>query len=133
ALVSILEDRENQFVLLAGSERIAGHVYSPDETFVVIAEGEQVTLQWIDPVSSASQAEHAEGDLRAPMPGKIVAVLVRNGQTVTKGAPLITMEAMKMEHTIVAVEDGIVDEVLFNEGDQVNEESLLLRFSPTHS
>ena len=43
------------------------------------------------------------------------------------------MEAMKMEHTIVAVEDGIVDEVLFNEGDQVDEESLLLRFSPTHT
>jgi len=67
------------------------------------------------------------------MPGKIVAVLVRNGQTVTKGAALITMEAMKMEHTIVAVEDGIVDEVFFNEGDQVDEEALLLRFSPTHT
>ena len=133
ALVSILEDRESQFVLLADGERVAGQVYSPDETFVVVTEGEQVTLHWIDPVSSASHAEHAEGDLRAPMPGKIAAVLVRNGQTVIKGAPLITMEAMKMEHTIVAVEDGIVDEVLFNEGDQVDEESLLLRFSPTHT
>jgi 3-methylcrotonyl-CoA carboxylase alpha subunit len=132
-LVSILENRENQFVLLAGSERIAGHIYSPDETFVIVTEGEQATLQWIDPVSRASHTEQAEGDLRAPMPGKIVAVLVGNGQTVTKGAALITIEAMKMEHTIVAIEDGIVDEVLFNEGDQVDEEALLLRFSPTHT
>jgi 3-methylcrotonyl-CoA carboxylase alpha subunit len=132
-LVSILENRENQFVLLAGSERIAGHVYSPDETFVIVTEGEQATLQWIDPVSRASHTEQTEGDLRAPMPGKIVAVLVGNGQTVTKGAALITIEAMKMEHTIVAVEDGIVDEVLFNQGDQVDEEALLLRFSPTHT
>jgi 3-methylcrotonyl-CoA carboxylase alpha subunit len=133
ALVSILEDQENQFVLSAGSERIAGQVYLLDETFVVITKGEQVTLQWIDPISRASLTEHAEGDLRAPMPGKIVAVLVRNGQTVIKGAALITMEAMKMEHTIVAVEDGIVDEVLFNAGDQVDEDALLLRFSPTHT
>jgi 3-methylcrotonyl-CoA carboxylase alpha subunit len=133
ALVSILEDQENQFVLSAGSERIAGQVYLLDETFVVITKGEQVTLQWIDPISRASLTEHAEGDLRAPMPGKIVAVLVRNGQTVIKGAALITMEAMKMEHTIVAVEDGIVDEVLYNAGDQVDEDALLLRFSPTHT
>jgi 3-methylcrotonyl-CoA carboxylase alpha subunit len=133
ALVSILEDRENQFVLLADSVRISGRVHSREETFVVVAEGEQVTLQWIDPVSVASYAEHPEGNLSAPMPGKIVAVLIRNGQTVTKGAPLITMEAMKMEHTIVAVEDGVVDEVLFNEGDQVDEGALLLRFSPTRT
>jgi 3-methylcrotonyl-CoA carboxylase alpha subunit len=133
ALVSILADQENQFVLSAGSERIAGQVYLLDETFVVITKGEQVTLQWIDPISRASLTEHAEGDLRAPMPGKIVAVLVRNGQTVIKGAALITMEAMKMEHTIVAVEDGIVDEVLYNAGDQVDEDALLLRFSPTHT
>lgn len=133
ALVSILEDRGDQFVLLAGSKRIAGQVYSLDDTFVVVTKGEQVTLHWLDPISRASHTEHAEGDLRAPMPGKIVAVLVRNGQTVTKGAALITMEAMKMEHTILAVEDGIVEEVLFNAGDQVDEEALLLRFSPTHA
>jgi 3-methylcrotonyl-CoA carboxylase alpha subunit len=132
-LISILEDRENHFVLLVNSERIAGQVYSQDECFAVVAEGEQVTLQWIDPVSVASQAEHAEGNLSAPMPGKIVAVLVSNGQIVAKGAPLVTMEAMKMEHTIVAVENGSVDEVLFNVGDQVDEGALLLRFSPTHS
>jgi 3-methylcrotonyl-CoA carboxylase alpha subunit len=133
APVSILMDRGDQFVLLAGSERIAGRVYPLDQTFVVVTKDEQVTLHWLDPISRASHTEHAEGDLHAPMPGKIVAVLVRNGQTVTKGAALITMEAMKMEHTIVAVEDGIVDEVLFNAGDQVDEESLLLRFSPTHT
>jgi 3-methylcrotonyl-CoA carboxylase alpha subunit len=52
---------------------------------------------------------------------------------VTKGAPLVTMEAMKMEHTIVAVENGVVDEVLFNPGDQVDEGVLLLRFVPTNT
>jgi 3-methylcrotonyl-CoA carboxylase alpha subunit len=131
APVSVLEDRENRFVLLINGERIAGHVYSQDESFVVTAEGEQVTLQWMDPVGLASQFDHPEGNLSAPMPGRIVAILVRTGQAVTKGAPLITMEAMKMEHTIVAPEDGSVDEVLFNVGDQVAEGSLLLRLAPS--
>jgi 3-methylcrotonyl-CoA carboxylase alpha subunit len=132
ALVSILEHRESQFVLLAGTERIAGCVDFQDDTFDVVAEGEQFTLHWIDPVAGASQAEHIEGSLSAPMPGKIVAILVGKGQTVTKGTPLVTMEAMKMEHTVVAIEDGVVDEVLFNVGDQVAEGTQLLRFSSSH-
>jgi 3-methylcrotonyl-CoA carboxylase alpha subunit len=133
APVSILEYRENRIVLLINGERIAGQVYLQNESFVVVAEGEQVTLQWTDPVGLASQVDHAEGNLSAPMPGKIVAVLVQNGQTVTKGAPLITMEAMKMEHTIVAPEDSLVEEILFNVGDQVVEGALLLRLVPTNA
>jgi 3-methylcrotonyl-CoA carboxylase alpha subunit len=130
AQISILEQGQNKFELLTNTERIAGWVYQEDETFEVATNGEQVMLYWIDPVRAASHAEHAETDLSAPMPGKIVAVLVKNGQTVRKGAALITMEAMKMEHTIVAVADGVVDEVLFNVGDQVPEGTQLLRFSP---
>jgi 3-methylcrotonyl-CoA carboxylase alpha subunit len=129
APVSVLKHHENRFVLLINGERIAGQVYSQDESFVVVAEGEQVTLRWMDPVSLALQVDHAEGNLSAPMPGKIVAILVRNGQTVAKGEPLVTMEAMKMEHTIVAPENGSVNEVLFNVGDQVAEGALLLRFT----
>ena len=133
APVSILEDRENRFVLLINGERIAGQVYSHDESFVVVTEGQQVALQWTDPLGRASRIDHAEGNLSAPMPGKIIAVLVRNGQTVPKGTPLVTMEAMKMEHTIVAPEDGLVDEIFFNVGDQVAEGALLLRLTPTRT
>src|SRR5260221_13258346 len=118
--VSILMDRENQFVLLANSEKIAGQVYSHGESFVIVTEGKQVTLRWMDPVSVASQAEHAEGNLSAPMPGTLVAVLVGKGETVTKGAPLVTMEAMKMEHTIVAVENGGGDEGIVKPGEEVD-------------
>jgi 3-methylcrotonyl-CoA carboxylase alpha subunit len=108
-------------------------VYVQNDVFDVVAEGEQVTLQWIDSIVGISTAEYDEGNLTAPMPGRIVAVFVKNGQTVAKGAPLITMEAMKMEHTIAAAGDGVVDEVLFNVGDQVAEGTQLLRFSPSHT
>jgi 3-methylcrotonyl-CoA carboxylase alpha subunit len=62
------------------------------------------------------------------MPGKVVAVLVKNGQEVRKGDPLVIMEAMKMEHTISAPSDGVVEEVLYQVGDQVADGAPLLAF-----
>jgi 3-methylcrotonyl-CoA carboxylase alpha subunit len=63
------------------------------------------------------------------MPGKIVAVHVASGDNVKKGAPLIAMEAMKVEYTIQAPTDGIIEEVLFTVGEQVAEGVELIRFS----
>ena len=66
------------------------------------------------------------GRLTAPMPGKVIAVLVEPGASVEKGAPLLVMEAMKMEHTIVAPSTGKVGEILFSVGDQVADGAQLL-------
>ena len=63
------------------------------------------------------------------MPGKVVAFLAVAGQAVSKGQPLAVMEAMKMEHTITAPRDGIVEELLYAVGDQVGEGGELLRFA----
>jgi acetyl/propionyl-CoA carboxylase alpha subunit len=59
------------------------------------------------------------GDLRAPMAGKIIRVLVRPGEQVKAGATLLILEAMKMEQQITAPQDGIVSRVLCHVGDQV--------------
>ncbi|WP_290369918.1 acetyl-CoA carboxylase biotin carboxyl carrier protein subunit, partial [Burkholderia vietnamiensis] len=71
-------------------------------------------------------AEHGGGRLTAPMPGKVIAVLVEPGQKVEAGTPLIVMEAMKMEHTIGAPGPGVVAEVLYGVGDQVADGAQLL-------
>ena len=55
------------------------------------------------------------------MPGKIISIAVKAGDTVEKGQPLLVMEAMKMEHTISAPADGKVAEVFYAIGDQVTE------------
>jgi 3-methylcrotonyl-CoA carboxylase alpha subunit len=68
-----------------------------------------------------------EGSLVAPMPGKVVAVLVAAGAKVSRGTPLVVLEAMKMEHQIVAPRDGRVAELFFRPGDPVAEGALLLR------
>lgn len=69
------------------------------------------------------------GGLTAPMNGTMVSVLVNPGEAVSKDQPLVIMEAMKMEHTIKAPSDGVVDEVFFNAGEMVNGGTELLAFS----
>jgi len=60
------------------------------------------------------------------MSGTVVAVLVAAGERVEKGAPLLILEAMKMEHTITAPADGVVVEILFAAGEQVLEGAELI-------
>ncbi len=67
------------------------------------------------------------GSLRAPMPGSVLAVLVRQGQAVAEGEPLLKLEAMKMEHTIRAPADGVVAEIFYAPGDAVPADAQLLR------
>lgn len=68
------------------------------------------------------------GNLNAPMNGTLVALLVNIGVAVTKGDTLLVMEAMKMEHTIVAPSDGMVTEFYFQAGELVDGGSELLAF-----
>ena len=63
------------------------------------------------------------------MPGNIIHVLVQAGDKVISGQPLLVMEAMKMEHTINAPADGIVEQVFFQTGDLVQNGTELIKFS----
>ena len=65
------------------------------------------------------------------MPGRIAAVLVQAGQTVEAGQALVVLEAMKMEHTLQAADEGVVDAVLVRVGEQIQEGALLLRMQDT--
>lgn len=66
------------------------------------------------------------GTILSPMPGKILDVKVQDGDAVTKGTPLIVMEAMKMEQTITAPRDGVIANLSHKEGDQVTGGAVLL-------
>lgn len=72
----------------------------------------------------------SDGSLRAPMPGKIVATPVAVGDLVTKGQPVVVLEAMKMEHALVAPFDGKVAEINVTIGDQVSADSVLAVVEP---
>ncbi len=77
----------------------------------------------------SDQAEDESG-LLAPMPGRVVQVHVREGEQVAADAPLLVLEAMKMEYTVRAPASGTVDQVLFAEGDTVEADTPLVEFTP---
>ena len=93
-----------------------GTVARVDQRLTIFCDGRHLVLEWIDPLAHAGSAEVAGGQLTAPMPGKIIAVMVAAGAHVERGAPLLIMEAMKMEHTITAPHAGIVAPVLIGWG-----------------
>ena len=109
-----------------GDARATGRVFIDGDTFHVFCLGHAMAFEWQNLLAHAADAEHGEGRLTAPMPGKVIAVLVEPGTVVEKGTPLIVMEAMKMEHTIGAPAAGVVSEVLYAVGDQVADGAQLL-------
>ncbi len=72
----------------------------------------------------------SDGAVRSPMPGRIVAVMTKPGATVRKGQVLVALEAMKMEHSLLAPFDATVLEVSVGRGDQVTEGALMVRLGP---
>ncbi|MBA4778277.1 MAG: methylcrotonoyl-CoA carboxylase [Sphingomonadales bacterium RIFCSPHIGHO2_01_FULL_65_20] len=89
--------------------------------------GASETFEFGGRVRGGSGHAVGDGSILSPMPGKVIAVDVAAGQAVTKGQKLLTLEAMKMEHSLVAPFDGVVAELNVSEGAQVQVEALLVR------
>ncbi|MBI3496704.1 MAG: acetyl/propionyl/methylcrotonyl-CoA carboxylase subunit alpha [Proteobacteria bacterium] len=105
---------------LSGHRLQAAVAFEPDAV-TVFARGDARRLVVLDPLSLADADEGVDGRLAAPMPGRVVQVLVRPGERVEAGQPLVVLEAMKMEHTIKAPRSGTVATVNYGVGDQVEE------------
>jgi 3-methylcrotonyl-CoA carboxylase alpha subunit len=71
-----------------------------------------------------------QGSLLTPLPGTIVAVHVAAGQQVARGTPLVTVEAMKMEHTLTAPYDGVVSRIAYAITDRVQAGAVLVELTP---
>jgi len=112
---------------LAGS-RVRATVIRQGAELSILSQGHHHRLQLHDPAQVQAERESGGGRLTAPMPGKVVKLLVEAGSRVRRGAPLVILEAMKMEHTIKAPADGTVIEVHFGPGALVDEGAQLLAF-----
>jgi 3-methylcrotonyl-CoA carboxylase alpha subunit len=113
---------------IAGVRRTATTVRHGDELTVVL-DGRNHGFVVLGLMNHARTELADDGRLTAPMPGKIVAVRIAEGDTVRRGAPLLVLEAMKMEHTITAPADGMVTRLRCAVGDQVDEGVELLEFA----
>ncbi len=96
-----------------------------DESWTIYTSEGSITFTTNDS-QSLSQSPHLGHQLTAPMPGTIVTLFKKKGDTIKAGEPLLVLEAMKMEHTIRAPRDGVISEVFYDIGTQVNEGSMLV-------
>jgi len=96
---------------------------------IVFSQGAAFTLS-LRPDALHGAADSADGVMLSPMPGKIVALAAEAGAAVKKGEPLVTLEAMKMEHALAAPYDGKVASVSVKLGDQVSEGVVLVTLEP---
>lgn len=99
------------------------HAAKVGDVWWVHIQGHTMRFELIEPGAAGADDD---GGMVAPMPGKILEVMAEVGQEVKTGQALMIMEAMKMEHKITANQDGIIQDILFKVGDQVEQGAQLL-------
>jgi 3-methylcrotonyl-CoA carboxylase alpha subunit len=131
AVTGELDAQGDMVVNLGGVRKRASVVRRGDEITVLLGPACH-RLVLFDPLLQAMEQEGPGGNLNAPMPGTITDILVKEGDTVERGAPLLILEAMKMEHTITAPGAGTIKAIRFVKGEQVREGMELIAFEENH-
>jgi 3-methylcrotonyl-CoA carboxylase alpha subunit len=116
-----------------GGRRLNASVIAAGERRHVFLNGRVWPFAAVDPLYQVGEGGGGEGQLVAPMPGKVVALIAAPGTRVDKGAPLLVLEAMKMEHTITAPATGILKAFHYAVGDQVADGAELVDFEAGNS
>jgi len=121
--------RSAPFLLDGKRVDVALHGPGTDEPAPAMLVAEAGAVWQLTPwrVEGGAGGVASDGAILSPMPGKIIAVAVAAGEPVTKGQKLLTLEAMKMEHSLIAPFDGVVAELNATPGAQVQVEALLAR------
>ncbi len=120
--------RQGHYALQIGERLHRGNAVRDGNVLHVFGDERQQRFMLHDPVADADSANDHGGSLLAPMPGRVVTLLVEPCSTVSRGTPLLVMEAMKMEHTLQAPADGTVHGFRAKAGDQVGDGAVLVDF-----
>lgn len=120
----------NKFIAEINSQEYLANIFWDKEKCYILCNGSRYHFTFIDDdrIDHQYEKEEIQSHLTAPMPSKVVALLVKAGDKVERGAGLVVVEAMKMEHTIHAPSNGVVKEWHFKVGDIVEEGVALLAF-----
>jgi biotin carboxyl carrier protein len=117
-------------LLMDGRSVEAGAVPQGDG-YLIDVDGVNHEVSVVDPRKAALRAGAADGAaaVRTQMPGRVVRVLVEAGAAVSKGQPLVVVEAMKMENELKAPRDGVVARLLVSAGDLVEGKATLIELA----
>jgi 3-methylcrotonyl-CoA carboxylase alpha subunit len=121
---------EGALAITVGSDSFEARVVRRDDDYTSFFGGKSRRLRLVDPLD-VTQYEATAADetaVRSPLPGKIIDLKVKAGDSVSKGQPLLVLEAMKMEHTLNAPADGKIKSVRYAVGEQVPEGADLVEF-----
>ncbi len=118
--------QQDQFVYQDEKQRLAFNVTLDSHGLQLSLNGVVWQCQLIEPYKHSQGADNSHSGYRAPMTGRVTAVLVEAGQTVMTGDTLVVMEAMKMEHRIRAQSDFTINEVWVSANDLVQDGQVLL-------
>jgi 3-methylcrotonyl-CoA carboxylase alpha subunit len=128
--VTLRRGAEVRSVSTEDGEFAAVSGFRDEERVVVFYEGQAYEFGLTSRGTGTTHGLH-DGEIEAPMPGKVTAVEVKKGAKVGKGQRLLTLEAMKMEHALTAPFDGTVVELNAKAGAQVTEGLMLVKVEPT--
>ena len=106
--------------------KISNDLAEPKKAEPKKAEPKKAEPKKAEPKKAEQSVQGNPGDLLALMPGKIIKVLVSEGQKIKMGEPVIIMESMKMEQTIVSSADGAIESVNVSEGDTIEVGSVMI-------
>jgi 3-methylcrotonyl-CoA carboxylase alpha subunit len=128
AAAALRAEGNDLFHLQFGTEGVRLQIEQDAGQLRIVVGGDEFRLRRRDPLHLSGDAYVAEASLTAPMPGRVIAQLVQAGSVVVKGAPLLILEAMKMEHTICAPANGTLRGFRAAVGEQVREGVELIDF-----
>jgi len=121
--------RQDQLTAIINGHRRQVTINQQAKTIHLYQDNHSFAFTQLFPDCGQEGDDDNHGGLTAPMNGTMVSVLVNAGDKVSKNQSLVIMEAMKMEHTIKAPNDGIIDDVYFQAGDMVDGGAELLAFT----
>jgi len=124
--VSAKNEGNNWSLVIDGHRQSLTVIQQNELTWWIHADGQSYRLDWQDPLPVPQKDANVEGSLRAPMPGQVIKVQVEGGQHVKQGDVLMILEAMKMEHRIIAPYDGVVSAIRYKVGQAVQADAILL-------
>ncbi len=132
----ILEFKKGKFHIIRDNRSVAAEVVSmntEEKSFVIKVNNHTYNISVKDKYDDLLHAMGIDvaggkkvNDIKAPMPGMVLKVMVESGQKIQKGDALIVLEAMKMENILKAPSDGVIKKILITKGDKVEKNQVLV-------
>ena len=134
----VVEVQEGRFHIVYNNTSFVADVLTHDrksKTFEIIINNNTYSVQLKDRFDELLNdlgmdvgSSNKDNDVKAPMPGRILEILVKEGDTIAKGDGLIVLEAMKMENIIKSTREGVLKHIQTVEGDNVEKDAILLSY-----